>query len=88
MTGITIVIFCHIRTCNDGCNTSKQIKVDLILIHLITPVSIAPVTEYLNKHGNCFVYTMLICNKPKKAFLYKLSKEGDNRIKIRYFNFS
>ena len=54
LTGITIVIFCHIRTCNDGCNTSKQIKVDLILIHSITPVSIAPVTEYLNKQWQLF----------------------------------
>ena len=44
MTSITLVslFFCHIKTCNDGCNTNEQMKLDLIFIHSITRISTAP----------------------------------------------
>ena len=58
LTGITMVFFCHIRTCNDGCNTSKQMKVDLIFIHSTTCISIAPITEYLKKHEHFFLHSV------------------------------
>ena len=51
-TDITFVIFwCHIRTCNDGCNINEQMKVDLLL-------KTAPIFESSNKHGTCFLYTV------------------------------
>ena len=49
-------------------------------------MSTAPITEYLNKHG-AIVYTVLICNKAYKAFLFQLPKKGDNTIKITYLTF-
>ena len=57
--------FCHIRSCNDGCNINKQ-KVDFIFIHSITQISTAPITE--------LIYTELICNKAYEAFKYEILK--------------
>ena len=47
-------------------------KMHLIFIYSVTQISTAGITEYLNKHDACFVYSVLICNKAYKAF-YLLS---------------
>ena len=50
-TGIKLtVVFCYMRTYDDGCNIDEQMLEDLVFIHSITQTSPAPITEYLNKH--------------------------------------
>ena len=78
--------YCHIRTCNHGCNINEEIKVDLIMVHSITRISTAPITEYLNKHDTWFFYTALICDKTCKSFI-PVKKKESNKIKIDYFEF-
>ena len=35
----------------------------------VNRINTAPTMEYLNKHGTCFVYAVLICNKAFKLFI-------------------
>lgn len=49
-TDVTFVIFwCHIRTCNDGCNINEQMKVDLVSVHSVIDIT-ALFPEYFNKN--------------------------------------
>ena len=57
-TGITLIMLCHMRTRNDGCNMNEQMQEDLIFTHSVIRISTALITESLNTEvvvWRCFV---------------------------------
>ena len=75
-----------LRTCYDGCNVNKQMKVDLTFIHSITWISTATITECLNKHDKCFVQCWF-ATKHIKDFIISLERREITQLKLDILNF-
>ena len=76
-TGVTLGFFlCHLKTCNDGSNINKHMRLELIFIHSVIRISTASVFY------TCFVYAVLIRNKAHEAFYISYERRELTQLKV------
>ena len=67
---------CHLKTCNDGSNINKHMKLELIFIHSFIRISTASVFY------TCFVYAVVIRSKVHEAFYISYERRELTQLKV------